>query len=131
MTETTTVTESPELTEFKRKVWIVAQRAIHTHGERDSIQDLLEELGVQDSGFSVTEPEAEGLYRIEGGDQETLLVKAVSSHYHSGSCWFMTKAHTPRSTGYQPQTFQAILGSLLHDGVLTAENNYTITLVKA
>lgn len=131
MTETTTVTESPELTEFKRKVWIVAQQAIHAHGERDSIQELLEELGVQDSGFPVTEPEAEGLYRIEGGDQETLLVKAVSSQYSNGFCWFMTKAHTPRSTTYQPQSFQEILADLLHRDVLTAENNYTITLVKA
>lgn len=126
-------TDSPELAAFKRQTWIVAQKTIHAHGEREGVEAILEELGVTAANLGpiMAEPVAEGMYRLEGGDPDMLFIKARSSAHEPEDCWFITKAHTPRATSYDPRSFSRIVEELIAEEFLNEANNYTVNLVKA
>lgn len=125
--------DSPELTEFKRKVWFTAQKIMRSHGYEDAIQGVLEHLDLraeQVMGEGFREPEAEGLYRVEGEHQNTLVIRA-NAGYTNGQHWFITDATCPRSSGYEPVTWDKILTDLIGRGLVNEKGNWQLNLVKA
>lgn len=126
--------DSPELTEFKRKVWFTAQRIMTSHGYEEAIQEILEELGIRTEdvmGDGFQEPEAEGMYRLEGASQDVLVIKAHATGYENGQHWFITSATTPRASSYDPVVWGKIVQNLISNGHVSQENDWQLNLVKA
>lgn len=126
--------DSPELTEFKRKLWFTAQRIMLAHGYEEAIGEILEELGIRAEDFvgeGFQEPEAEGLYRLENGNQDILIIRARATGYTDGQHWFITNATCPRSSTYDPVTWSKVLSDLMGRGCVNQENNWQLSLVKA